>query len=210
LFTRQGEINMKIIFMIFIYPILTIFMICLVMIGCASSKETLKDNSSKNLPLADSSANPTYSNPAVAKSSDTSQIDLHQSDTTSQDPNAASTNKSEYEPGVKLIVFYFHPHARCTTCLQIEANTIESVQSGFKDELLDGIIQLQIIDIQEPGNEHYSTDFNLIEQTLVIAQYKDDKQVGWKKLEKVWDYVWDEERFASYVQDEIKAMLKAS
>ena len=65
-----------------------------------------------------------------------------------------------------------------------------------------------IINTDLPENKHFIEDYQLYTKSLVIAEYKDGKQVRWKNLDKVWDYIKDKDAFYEYVRSEIRDYLE--
>lgn len=107
-----------------------------------------------------------------------------------------------------VVVYYFHGYSRCRTCLTIEAWTREAVVSGFPDELRDGRLKFLSYNMQDPVNEAYVKDFQLAYYVVVLERVKDGERKEWKKLEKVWDLLNDEDAFTKYVQDETRICLE--
>jgi hypothetical protein len=82
------------------------------------------------------------------------------------------------------------------------------VETNFKDEIASGKIEFKVINIEEKGNEHYVDDYKLYTKSLVISLVKDGKEVKFKNLEKIWEYVRNKEQFFKYVTDEVINLLK--
>lgn len=112
----------------------------------------------------------------------------------------SESNKSEF------VTYYFHPSARCETCLNIEAyskNAVETWSLNNKRELI-----WRALNIDDPSNEHFRNDFNLQFSSLVIAEYKDGKILKWKNLEEIWNLANDKSKFISYVDNELNLFIK--
>jgi hypothetical protein len=110
----------------------------------------------------------------------------------------------------ELIAYYFHGTRRCTTCKSLEAYTKEALESGFRDDLETGRIELQIVNIDEPANEHFVHDFALDARAIVVAQFDNGQCVHWKQLDRMWELVSDKDEFVQYVQSETQAMLTSN
>jgi len=104
-----------------------------------------------------------------------------------------------------LTVYYFHRTARCPSCEKIEALTQKAVQDGFAAQLAAGAMQWRVVNIDEPQNAHFETDYRLEAQSVVLSEMRDGKETRWKNLDKVWDLLSDDAAFVRYVQDEIRA-----
>jgi hypothetical protein len=84
----------------------------------------------------------------------------------------------------------------------------QAVSLNFEEALKSGKVTWRVINVDEPENKHYNDDYQLYTKSLIISEVKDGKEVRWKNLEKVWQYVRDEEKFDAYVKDEIAGWLK--
>lgn len=133
------------------------------------------------------------------------------SETAVNDSSAAAGDGRSVDSGLpedRLIVYYFHGNARCPTCLTLEAYSKEAVETGFPNELTGGRVEWQVVNFDEPWNEHFLTDFNIGFQSLVLVEIKDGRQVDYKNLEKIWDLVGNKPAYLKYVQDEITTVLE--
>ena len=73
---------------------------------------------------------------------------------------------------------------------------------------LDIITGAYAINTDLAENKHFIKDYQLYTKSLIIAEFKDGKQVRWKNLAKVWNYLNDRNKFYEYVQSEIKNYLE--
>lgn len=125
----------------------------------------------------------------------------------SSDASTASTAPQEK---TRTVVYYFHGNMRCSSCRKIEAYTVEAIRSGFSEALEDGSLELKVVNVEEPGNDHYVRDFQLYTRSVVVEKRADDKPREWKNLDKVWQFIRDKEAFIEYVQQETRAMMKGA
>ena len=109
--------------------------------------------------------------------------------------------------GTKLIVYYLHGKVRCVTCNDIETTAREAVATGFADELRTGRIEWRVVDYEEPGNEHFATDFKLAAPCVVLASVHDGQQKSWKSLPEVWELIGDKPAFRGFVQKSVREQL---
>ncbi|MDA8403140.1 MAG: nitrophenyl compound nitroreductase subunit ArsF family protein [Desulfobacteraceae bacterium] len=112
------------------------------------------------------------------------------------------------KPAHSIVVTYFHNTIRCPTCHKIEEQSTQAIKFHFENELKTGKLVFRVINVDEPANEHYNTDYQLYTKSLIVSEMKDGKEVRWKNLEKIWEFVHDEEQFDNYVYTEIKDWLK--
>lgn len=109
--------------------------------------------------------------------------------------------------GPKLIAYYFHGKVRCVTCNAIEATAKEAIESAFADELRNGRIEWRVVNYEEPGNEHYATDYRLAAPCVVLASMRDGRQESWTSLPEVWELVGDRPTFTQFVQERVAEQL---
>ncbi|MGE5235127.1 MAG: nitrophenyl compound nitroreductase subunit ArsF family protein [Acidobacteriota bacterium] len=107
----------------------------------------------------------------------------------------------------RIIAYYFHTTYRCASCRAIEAYSHEAIAKAFADELKDGRIVWNVVNVEIKGNEHFVKDYGLYTKSLVLVNEVRGKRTEWKNLEKVWQLLQDKERFLRYVQDETRAYL---
>jgi len=105
------------------------------------------------------------------------------------------------------VVYYFHATARCATCRTIEAYAHEALTSAFGAELKAGEVEWRMVNVEEPGNEHFMNDFGLYTRSVVLTDAKDAKR--FKVLDRVWQLVQDKAAFQRYVEDEVRAFRSA-
>lgn len=124
-------------------------------------------------------------------------------------PNIFFTqNQDEKFSDARIDIIYFHATVRCQSCLTIEEFTRNSVNSSFEKELKDSSITLTVLDFQDEKNEHFQDDYKFETQTLIISKKIDGKEVKWKNLEKIWDYMNNYEKFRNYITAEVKDFIK--
>ena len=123
-------------------------------------------------------------------------------------PAKSVGNKTAAKAAHKVIVTYFHRNARCTACINTEAWTARAVQDRFAAEIKSGRLEWRVVNIDQPGNEHFVKDYNLSGSTAIVSDVMSGKQVRWKSLEKVWDLVGVDVVFQRYISDEVGAYTK--
>lgn len=117
---------------------------------------------------------------------------------------AASADPS----GDKLIVYYFHRTVRCPSCTLLEEITREAVRSGFAPELSARRIEFMAVNVDDAAHAHYLDDYSLSVQSVVLAEMENGIQKRWKKLDRVWALLHQEEQLVGYIQEEIRLSLK--
>lgn len=96
---------------------------------------------------------------------------------------------------------------RCPTCLSIEKQAREAIEIACSEELRSGKLEWHAVNIEEEGNEHFESDFDLSSSSLVIVQMNGDEVTAWKNLERVWELVEDPLGFQEYVWNGLTEFL---
>jgi hypothetical protein len=104
------------------------------------------------------------------------------------------------------VVYYLHATFRCATCNAIEAMTDELIRTEFADALASGRLEWRRVDYlqDEQLASHYKVGGNMV----VVARFRDGKEVQAKRLDKVMDLANDRARFLDYVRPVIAESLK--
>ena len=108
----------------------------------------------------------------------------------------------------KVVAYYFHGSFRCPTCHKMEEYSKEAIEENFKDKLASGKLVFKAINTEEKGNEHFIEEYQLYTKSLVISLVREDKEIKYKNLKKIWEYVRDKDKFFDYVREEISGYLK--
>ena len=119
------------------------------------------------------------------------------------DGDATASN----EEGRKLVAYYLHGTVRCPTCLSIEKQSKETVESEFADMVKEGTVVFLSLNYDEPENAHFQDDYKLTAQSLVLSLRNNGKEVKWKNLPEVWEHVHNPPAFNEYVAGELWQML---
>jgi len=104
--------------------------------------------------------------------------------------------------------YYFHGDFRCSNCYKIEKYSKEAIDKYFVKELESGELEYKVINVDERSNEHFAKDYKLYTKSLVISKIKGGKEVEYKNLEKVWNYLGDKGAFYNYVKEEVAKFLE--
>ncbi|HDP33735.1 MAG TPA: hypothetical protein ENN29_01345 [Candidatus Hydrogenedentes bacterium] len=119
--------------------------------------------------------------------------------TTASTTHATATDLPARQP----VLYYFHRTVRCAECLSMELYTGKLVAAEYAAALV-----YAVVNIDDPGNEHYAADFNLTYSTLVLTEEDTSGNVlRWKDLKDAWLKSHEEKAFRKYVSDEITAWL---
>ena len=110
--------------------------------------------------------------------------------------------------GAYVIAYYFHGQMRCPTCHKLEQYSKEAIESNFKDALASGKLKFKVVNVEDKGNEHYGKDYQLYTKSLILSLVKEDKEIKWKNMDKIWEYVGNKQRFIDYVKNGVADLLK--
>jgi thioredoxin 1 len=96
---------------------------------------------------------------------------------------------------------------RCETCNAIEQTAREAIEAGFGPEMKSGRIKWRVVNYEEPGNEHYATDYRLAAPCVVLSSMRDGRRESWTSLPEVWELVGDKPAFRQFVQGRVAKQL---
>ncbi|MBI5480229.1 MAG: hypothetical protein HY906_15295 [Deltaproteobacteria bacterium] len=122
-------------------------------------------------------------------------------------PAGAVTPAPPAPDAARFVAYYFHGTRRCRTCLRIQQQSQEAIQTGLAEELRQRRLAWLPVNIEEPGNEHFATEYQVTGSTLVVAEVKDGKPARFAKLDRTWDLVNDKPAFVDYVATEVMAFI---
>jgi hypothetical protein len=115
---------------------------------------------------------------------------------------------AEDAKGARVVAYYFHGTMRCPTCHNLEQYSKEAMEANFKEALASGKLEFKVVNVEEKANEHYANDYRLYTKSLVLSLVKDGKQLKWKNLDKIWEYVRNKQKFLDYVKAETSLFMK--
>ena len=122
--------------------------------------------------------------------------------------NGAIGQETEASEDSYVVVYYFHGSFRCYSCHRIEQYSKEAVEQFFEEELKSGKLIFKAINTEERGNRHFINDYRLYTKSVVISLMKNGKEIKYKNLIKVWEYLRDKQKFYDYVKGEINSYIK--
>jgi len=121
---------------------------------------------------------------------------------------ALAVSKTEPGPsGTKVVAYYFHLTARCTTCRTIESYSREVIEERFAGELTKGRLEYKMVNVQLPENRHFVKDYQLFTKSLVLVRFENGKQAEYKVLNDTWQLVGDKQSMQAYVEREVRGYL---
>ena len=115
-------------------------------------------------------------------------------------PPAAGTARN-------LIAYYLHGKVRCVTCNDIEKTAREAVEASFAEELEAGRIEWRSVNYEEPGNEHFATDFELAAPCVVLSTIETASRPPGGACRKSGNSSATSPRFRSFIEENIREQL---
>lgn len=123
--------------------------------------------------------------------------------------NAKSESKTKEQQKSDVVeVLYFHGKQRCATCVAIETNTKELLETTFTDHLKSGKLVFKSVDITE--EETLADKYEVSWSSLIIVDY--DKN-GKEESKNMTEFAFGNARtnpdnFKKVVAEQINTMLK--
>lgn len=108
----------------------------------------------------------------------------------------------------KVIAYYFHVTARCTTCRTIESYSREVIEQRFGADIAKGRLQFKLVNVQLPENRHFVKDYQIFTKSLVLVRFDKGRQAEYKVLNDTWELVGDKRAMQGYVEREVRDCLK--
>lgn len=123
-------------------------------------------------------------------------------------PGRAGGVLADGVPSDGVVAYYFHGKVRCPTCRSIEAYAHEAIHDGFAEQIEAGRVHWRVVDYQEPQNEHFATDYELVSSTVVLVTMKAGQATEWRNLMEVWNLVSDKGAFLEFLQQQVRDCLE--
>jgi len=153
---------------------------------------------------ASSAADPATETPAAPVVGEQPTEDAPAVEAVPEEPPAAAA------PGHKVVAYYFHNTQRCKTCLKIERLAEEALREEFAPAFEAGELEWRAVNMEEPPNEHFVQDYQLVTSSLVLVDVHDGAERDWTNMEKVWEFVHDDEAaFKQYVAEQVREYLES-
>jgi hypothetical protein len=124
-------------------------------------------------------------------------------------PAFAMEKAPSAQPSHKVIAYYFHGTARCINCIKIETFTEQAMGHYFTSAIKGGRLEWRVVNVETSGNEHFIKDYALFTKSVVLVDVdtQSGRQLRWKNLDKVWNYLNDKEGFINYIRVETRSYL---
>jgi hypothetical protein len=117
---------------------------------------------------------------------------------------------SEALPADGVVVINFHGATRCATCQEIGKEAHAVVEKDFASDLQSGRMTWHVINYDEPANRHFVQDYGLVSSTVVVVRREHGRDAVWRRLDAVWDHVFDAPAMNNYLRREITQVSTAA
>jgi cytochrome c biogenesis protein CcdA len=126
------------------------------------------------------------------------------SEQTQNQPQAQIQNQpAENGDSNKTIIYYFRTNVRCVKCKKFESYTQQVIDDQFSEQVKTGELEWKVVNVEEPGNEHFINDYKLVIKSIILSEVKDGKETKYKNLDRIWALVDDETAFKNYITNQI-------
>lgn len=110
---------------------------------------------------------------------------------------------------LKVKVYYFHPDERCPIDQSVEKNTIDLMQSVYKDKIKEGVIEFRVVNTDDKSNDPLVTDFEINAQALYIVSVGKGKETKTDLTKFAFDWgLSNPMKFKKGLKEEIEKNLK--
>ncbi len=118
--------------------------------------------------------------------------------TTSKEAVTAGNNSDKIE------AYYFHFTARCTTCRTVEAKAKEDLESLYPDQVKQGLITFQSLNLEEAPNKTLADKLGVSGQALLLV--KGDQKINLTN-EGFMYAVSKPEKFKEIIKEKVDGLL---
>lgn len=105
-----------------------------------------------------------------------------------------------------LIVVNFHGATRCNGCIEIGKVAQTVIETDFTDALRSGRLKWSVINFEEPTSRHFIKDYGIVSSTVVLVRREHGKDIEFRRLDAVWDHLFDNPAMKAYLRNEITAL----
>jgi hypothetical protein len=113
------------------------------------------------------------------------------------------------QKATKLKIVYFHSERRCPTCISIEDNTKKTLNTYFANQLKDGTITLQVLNIEEEKNFQLVEKYKAEGSSLFLTKVSGTKETNTDFTNFAFSYSRNQaDKFIAGLKAEIEKNLK--
>jgi len=131
--------------------------------------------------------------------------------TQNQDKKEVDSTKSDIANNqqVKLQIYYFHATHRCATCNSIETNVKKVLETTFKSQVAEGLIDMKVLCVDDEANKALVEKYEATGAALHLVKMEN----GAAKDNDLTDYAFSYSRhepevFLKGIKDTIAYLIK--
>jgi len=130
-----------------------------------------------------------------------------QSPTAPPIPEEPPTSDTSTAPVDRVEVVYFHRTSRCSGCIYAEEATRYTVETYFKDELANGKLNLEVLDVEDKENAVIVDKYGAFTSSLFVNTIRGGTG-HIEEVEEIWFVLGKDEAFVEVVKSKIEKSLK--
>ena len=130
-----------------------------------------------------------------------------QSSTAPPIPEEPPTWDTSTGPVDRVEVVYFHRTSRCSGCIYAEEATRHTVEDYFEDELANGKLNLEVLDVEDKENAVVVDKYGAFTSSLFINTIRGGTD-HIEEVEEIWYFLGDDEEFVEVVKNKIEKSLR--
>ena len=108
----------------------------------------------------------------------------------------------------RVVIYQFHRRFRCEACYSLENAINETLKTHFPEQVADGKLAYEIIDLDAEGNKRYEKRYDFFYNTVIIAGMSGDEDLKFKNIEEVWQLTEDKGKLIEFIRVELEEYLK--
>ena len=110
-----------------------------------------------------------------------------------------------FNKGNHTAIILFRGSGFCPTCDIMEKLTSELFIGALSEDKASGAVIFTKINLEEPANEHFFYDYDLVTTSIVLSRIENGKETRWKNLADGWKLAeTSPEAFKQYVEKETR------
>ena len=123
------------------------------------------------------------------------------------DPEPIEASVSQNTALATVVVTYFTTAVRCDSCRTIERLSRQAIEEGFPKEVANGEVVFRVLNTDREENQHFLTDYELTNKTVIVSHQKSGKQTEWVNRQDVWLLFDEPAEFLDYLREPVKRFL---
>lgn len=102
-------------------------------------------------------------------------------------------------------VILFRGSGFCPTCDIMERLTLQLLNEALSPDYTSGAVTFSKINLEEPANEHFFFDYDLVTTSIVLSRREQGRESRWKNLAEGWRLAEESpDAFKKYIADEVR------